>query len=169
MFYHLINHRRKWFGLALILLIGTGFWFKHHKKPGMIAQTAVSVEVERVQQANFPIEIHAIGSLSAAHNIEITPEVPGKVAKVFFQDGTFVKQGASLIQLDDAVYQAKLESAKASLIYSQMDYDRKRLLGKQGAISQQAIDQALADLKEKRALAEESQVAVNKMLLTAPF
>jgi membrane fusion protein (multidrug efflux system) len=55
------------------------------------------------------------------------------------------------------------------LTYSEVDYHRKVLLGKQGAISQQAIDQALADLKTKNATVQQSQVEVDKMLLVAPF
>src|SRR5262249_53736473 len=60
-------------------------------------------------------------------------------------------------------------SAKAQLAYSDNNYKRMVLLGKEGAIARQAIDQADADLKEKQASADESEVRLNKMLLTAPF
>lgn len=43
------------------------------------------------------------------------------------------------------------------------------LLGKRGAIAKQAIDQAEADLKERQADADESEVMLNKMTLIAPF
>ncbi len=57
----------------------------------------------------------------------------------------------------------------AQLSYSENNFKRMTLLGKQGAIAKQAIDQADADLKEKRASAQESEVMVNKMKLVAPF
>ena len=88
---------------------------------------------------------------------------------MLFKDGMFVQQGQSLIQLDDTVHKAKSDSSKANLLYSETNYKRNVLLGKRGAISQQAIDQALADLKEKQAAAQENQVTLNKMLLVAPF
>ena len=42
-------------------------------------------------------------------------------------------------------------------------------LGKKGAISRQAIDQALADLKEKKSIEKEARTLAEKMLITAPF
>jgi membrane fusion protein (multidrug efflux system) len=156
--------------LILLLVISLFMFYKHHRNTQDIIQEAVIVNVSQVKTGNIAVEEHAIGSLTAAKNVQITPETSGHVAKIFFEDGgVFVKQGTPLVQLDDASYKAKLESDKANLLYSETDYKRKVLLGKQGAIAQQAIDQALADLKTKKAAAEQSQVEVNKMLLTAPF
>lgn len=134
---------------------------------GAVAQV-VWVQAKPVKESSLPIEIRAIGSLTA-RSVEITPAIAGHVEKIFFQDGSFVKQGTPLIQLDDEIYKAKHQSAKAQLIYSENDYKRKALLGKQGAIAQQAIDQAEADFKAKRAEAKESAVMINKMTLAAPF
>lgn len=163
--------RKKWL-IALLLLVsvlGMTYVFKHHHK--ILAQTkdAILVEVAQVTQGDIPIESHAVGTLVAAKNIQITPEVAGIVSQVLFKDGAFVKRGTPLIQFDDAVYKAKLQSTRADLIYSEANYKRMVLLGKHGAVAKQAIDQAAADLQEKKAAAEESQVMVNKMLLNAPF
>lgn len=153
----------------LLLLIIVAWLMQYHRKPAVIIE-AVPVKVSQVTRANVAIEARAIGTLVAPKDVEITPEIAGHVAKIFFTDGgVLAKQGMPLVQLDDAAYKAKLESAKANLIYSENDYKRKILLGKEGAISQQAIDQALADLKTKQAEVKQSQVNVDKMLLTAPF
>ncbi len=165
--------RKKWLVcslITLVLIIGIRALIKYHQSNVPMAQERVVVDAEQVKAGSIPIEAHVIGTLVAANNTEITPEIAGHVAKIFFQDGgVIVKQGTKLVQLDDAAYKAKLTSDKANLIYSETDYKRKVLLGKQGAISQQAIDQALADLKTKEAAVEESEVDVSKMLLTAPF
>jgi membrane fusion protein (multidrug efflux system) len=129
---------------------------------------AVFVQTEKVSETSLPLKVEAIGTL-VARSVQITPEAAGHVSKIYFRDGAFVKQDAPLVQLDDAVYKAKYESAHAQLAYSRGDFKRKSLLGKRGAITQQAIDQAEADLKEKKAAAEESRVMMNKMLLSAPF
>ncbi len=156
--------------ISIIVSVALVFYIKHHRNHMSSAEESVVVDTSTVQTARVPIEAHVIGTLSAMKNVEITPESPGHVAKIFFQDGgVFVKQGTKLVQLDDATYQAKLNSDKANLLYSQTDYDRKVLLGKQGAIAQQAIDQARADLETKKAAVEQSQVDVDKMLLVAPF
>lgn len=166
----LIKRRKKTFVILVSLLI-TSFWLiKHHHSNQPVVPNKVIVDIEEVKSGNIPIEAQVIGTLVAAKNVQITPEIAGHVAKIFFQDGgVFVKQGTPLVQLDDTVDRAKLDSDKANLTYSEVDYHRKVLLGKQGAISEQAIDQALADLKTKKATVEESQVGVDKRLLVAPF
>lgn len=166
----LIKRRKKTVAFILGLLLICYFFIKHHHNNAAMTQDKVIVDMEQVKSGSIPIEAHVIGTLAAAQNVQITPEMAGHVAKIFFQDGgVFVKQGTPLVQLDDTAYQAKLASDKANLTFSETDYKRKVLLGKLGAITQQAIDQALADLKTKKAAVEESQVDVNKMLLVAPF
>lgn len=128
----------------------------------------VWVQASTVKESVLPLEAMATGTL-VARSVDITPEVAGHVNSIMFKDGSQVKRGQPLIQLDDAVFKAQYQSAKAQLAYSENDYKRKVLLGKRGAIAQQAIDQAEADLKEKRAIAQEKEVMLSKMLLTAPF
>lgn len=166
----LLKRRKKTFAAILIALVISFIVIKHHTPSQPVALNKIPVNVEQVKSGNIPIEAHVIGTLVAAKNVQITPEIAGHVAKMYFQDGgVLVKTGTPLVQLDDTAYRAKLGSDKANLTYSEVDYNRKVLLGKQGAISQQAIDQALADLKTKKAAVEESQVEVDKMLLVAPF
>lgn len=126
------------------------------------------VRVSKVNESTLPSVAHAMGTL-VARSVEITPEIAGHVHAVYFTDGSFVKKGSPLIQLDDALYKAKYESTKAQLGFSENDYKRKMLLGKKGVIAQQAIDQAVADLNEKRANTQENAVMVSKMRLLAPF
>lgn len=142
---------------------------KYYSKTAAPDAQGVWVQASVVQETTLPLEAHATGTLVAAKNVEITPEVAGHVEKILFKDGAFVTRGTPLIALDNAVFKAQSQSAKAQLAYSENDYKRKLLLGKQGAIAQQAIDQAEADVKEKRANAQEKEVMLNKMTLNAPF
>lgn len=141
---------------------------KYRSQSANTAPKSVYVQAVKIEESSLPLKATAIGTL-VARSVEITPEISGHIRAVYFRDGSFVKKDMLLIQLDDAVYKAKYESAKAKLSYSENDFKRKSLLGKQGAIAQQAIDQAEADVKEKRAFAEESRVMLNKMQLLAPF
>lgn len=155
---------------SLIVLSAAATWgvVKYRSQSASAEPSAIWVQATKVKESSLPLEAHAIGTL-VARSVEISPEVSGHVRKIHFRDGTYIKQDTPLIQLDDAVYKAKYESTKAQLAYSENDYKRKNLLIKHGAVSQQAIDQADADLKEKVANAKESAVMVNKMQLTAPF
>lgn len=150
---------------ALLIFIA----IKHHNNQIQMLHDSIVVDAEKVKVGQIPIEAQAVGTLSAAKSIKITPEFSGQVAALLFQDGAFVKQGAPLIQLDDKVDQAKAESSKAALNYSDMSYKRMQLLGKQGVVARQQIESAQADLKQKQALDQENQVALEKMKLVAPF
>lgn len=141
---------------------------KYRSKSSANDADMIWVQASKVTETTIPLETHEIGTL-VARTVEITPEVAGHVQKILFKDGAFVQEGAPLIQLDDAVYQSQLQSANAKLMYSEGNFKRMVLLGKQGAIAKQAIDQADADLKERKADAEQSAVMVKKMKLTAPF
>ncbi len=157
--------------IAFLLLgsvIVVGGIIKYRSSTSGGDDAAIWVQASTVKQATLPVEVNTIGTLTA-RSVEITPEVAGHVEKILFTDGSSVKQNDPLIQLDDAVYQAKYSSAKAKLAYSENNFKRMTLLGKQGAIAKQAIDQAESDLKEKKADADESAVMVNKMQLSAPF
>jgi membrane fusion protein (multidrug efflux system) len=154
--------------ISVIALLLIGYFVKHFNQNNAPQVESVTVQASTVKESTLPQEAHAIGTLTA-RSVEITPEIAGHVQKILFKDGSFVKEGTPLIQLDNAVYKAKYTSARAKLIYSDNNYKRMVLLGKRGAIAKQAIDQAEADLKERQADADESEVMLNKMALTAPF
>jgi membrane fusion protein, multidrug efflux system len=157
--------------LLILAVVAYVAWhtMKHHQQTDPSAQEAILVEVEKVKQGSIPLDVQSVGTLVAARNVQITSEVAGQVETILVHDGAVVKENAPLIQLDDTVNKAKAESDKAALTYSEANYKRMASLAKSGAISQQAIEQALADFKEKKAAAEQSSVTVKKMLLTAPF
>lgn len=154
--------------VTLLSIVSIGL-FKYYSKTATPTPDAIWIEAREVKESTLPFEANAIGTLVARSNVEITPEVAGHVEKIYFQDGAYVEKGAPLIQLNDAVFKAQLQSARAQLAYSENDFKRKALLGKQGAIARQAIDQAEADLKERKAIAQEREVMLSKMHLTAPF
>src|SRR5579872_181826 len=109
---------------SILILSGFCVWYALTHRAGSMKmqQEATVVQVEKVRLGAIPIEAHAIGTLVAANDAQITSEVAGNVAKVLFKDGTFVQQGQALIQLDDTVHKAKSDSSKANLLYSETNY-----------------------------------------------
>jgi membrane fusion protein (multidrug efflux system) len=154
---------------ALSLLTLTPFVYRHFHSSSLPQTEGVWVEAEEVKRGAIPIEIHAVGSLVAERQIAITPNMAGHIVKIFFKDGSFVSKGAPLIQLDDTIPKAQLASAQADFVFSKITYQRRETLGKKGLWPVQEIDQARADLEEKKALLQEKQATVDKLLLVAPF
>jgi membrane fusion protein (multidrug efflux system) len=164
-----VKRRKHILILLLVIIVFGTYWVKHHNKKAGFQQEAVVVEVDTVKHETIPIKVQTVGTLVAAQSVKIAPETAGQVTKILFQDGMFVKKGTPLIQLNDAVYKTKLDSAKADLNLSETTYGRIAQLAGKGIISRQDREKSLADLKEKRAAAEESQAMLDKMLLVAPF
>jgi membrane fusion protein (multidrug efflux system) len=157
--------------LAVIALAGIAIAlvsYKFYHRSAAMNVSAVMVKVSTVEEASIPQEIHAIATLTA-RSVEITPEIAGHVNAVLFQDGAKVAKGDVLVQLDDAVYKTKYESAKARLHLSENNFSRMTQLGKKGIIAQQTIDEVESNLKERKSEQQENEVMLNKMKLTAPF
>ena len=92
--------------------------------------------------------------LEASREAVIQPQVSGIVQKRLFEEGSLVRAGQQLYQIDDAVYQANLQSARAQLSLAQANKalaqstaNRYAPLVKEKAVSRQTYDQALTEVK----------------------
>lgn len=162
------KHHLVWI-LVLSAIALTVFIYKHYQVHRAPQNEGTWVEAAQVKRGNIPVEVHALGSLVAEHQITITSDMAGHIANILFKDGSFVSKGTTLIQLDDAIPKAQLASARANFDFSKITYQRRETLGKKGLWPVQEIDQARADLEEKKALLQEKQATVDKLLLVAPF
>ena len=128
------------------------------------------VEVARVQHKNVPIQREWIGTLDGMVNAAIKAQVTGYLLTQNYTEGSFVKKGQLLFEIDPRPFQAALDQAqgqlsqangqlaqaKAQLVQSQaqlaqaqanqrrtqLDVDRYIPLARQQAISQQDLDNA---------------------------
>lgn len=107
--------------------------------------------------------------LEASREAIIQPQVSGIVQKRLFVEGAEVKAGEQLYQIDDAVYQANLLSAKAQLAQAKANRDladttakRYAPLVKERAISRQTYDQAVAEVKVAEANIMSAEAAIRQ-------
>lgn len=164
----MLKKRKLIIAIVVLALVVWGV-MKYRSQSSALPTDTPTVQTSAVKESTVPLEVHAIGSVAASRNVEVSPEMPGHVVKILFQDGALVKEGQLLVQLNDAAYKTKLQVAKARLVLSEGKFSRMQQLAKKGFVSQQTIDEVEADLKEKRADAKESEVMVNRMSLEAPF
>lgn len=94
-------------------------------------QTAMLVDVTRAERGDFRPVIVAMGSVRPEQEIMLSPRVGGQVVSIStaFTPGGFVEQGAILLQIDPADYQANLLLRQSELRQASADLDLE--LGRQ--------------------------------------
>ena len=121
--------------------------------------------VEAISQA---IKVELPGRSRAFLEAEVRPQVSGIITKRAFTEGTEVKQGQSLYQIDAATYkaalvsaEADLASANAGLASAKAKAARYAKLVKTNAVSKQDFDETEALFKEAQAAVTVAKAAIN--------
>jgi RND family efflux transporter MFP subunit len=150
---------------ALLVLVGAGYWL-YGRTP------VVEVAAVRLAPAGRPAVLNASGYVTPRRRATIAAKITGRVNEVFAEEGMRVKVGQVLATLDDSDARARLLSAEAernataaaladlrvNLANAERDRQRSEALWKDGAVSEQAVDQArtaVESLRARIALAEE--------------
>jgi membrane fusion protein (multidrug efflux system) len=115
------------------------------------------VEVVQVEQKDVPIWNDWVGTLDGFVNAQIKPQVTGYLLRQTYKEGSFVKKGQLLFEIDPRTFQAALDQAKAqranaegqlaqaeaNQVKAQLDVNRYTPLAKEQAVSQQDLDNAV--------------------------
>ena len=133
------------------------------------AQQAPQVGVVTLQPQPFALTTEVPGRTSAYRIAEVRPQVNGIIQKRLFTEGSEVKAGQQLYQIDDDVYQAALKSAEASSISTRSLAERYGILVKENAVSQQAFDEARAASLQAQAALDEARINVRYTRVLAPI
>lgn len=100
---------------------------------------------------------------------EVRPQVNGIVLKRLFTEGSEVKAGQPLYQIDPAAYEATYNNATAALMTSKAKAERYGLLLKENAIAPQDYDDALAAYKQALATVQSARINLAYTRITAPI
>ena len=127
------------------------------KAGGGASSQTVSVVVASLQ--NLPRIVTASGTVSAWEEVPVGAETGGLTATgVFVDEGTYVRQGQALVQLNDALLRAQLrqqqaavDTAQANASRDQAALGRAQELKERGFLSQASLDTALANQRASSA------------------
>ncbi len=156
--------------IVVVLLIVVGGSKSKEKAPAGPPPPA-NVEVAEVEMRDVPIYSEWIGSLDGMVNAEIRAQVTGYLLRQNYKEGSFVRKGQLLFEIDPRPFQAALDQAKGDLaraqaqlaqansqllqseaqlaqaeanqVKTQLDVDRYTPLAKQNAITAQELDNAV--------------------------
>jgi RND family efflux transporter MFP subunit len=134
------------------------------------------VEVASVVQKDVPIYSEWVATLDGYVNAQIQPQVTGYVIRQTYKEGSFVRKGQILFQIDPRPFQAFLDQANAQLAQAQaqlgktqMDVDRDTPLAKARAIAQSQLDNDVQANRAAQAAVKAAEAQVEQAKLNLEF
>ncbi|MCW2269965.1 MULTISPECIES: efflux RND transporter periplasmic adaptor subunit [Pseudomonas] len=132
------------------------------------AQTP-QVGVVTLQTQAYTLTSDLPGRTTAYRIAEVRPQVNGIILKRLFKEGTEVKEGQQLYQIDPSVYEATLASAQANLQSTRSLSERYKQLVAEQAVSRQEYDDAQAKRLQAEASLRSAQIDLRYTKVLAPL
>jgi membrane fusion protein (multidrug efflux system) len=140
------------------------------------APPPVDVVVADVVQRDVPITSEWIGTTQGLVDAQVRAQVSGYLISRDYREGSLVKEGDLLFVIDPRPYRAALEAAQgqlgraqAALTKAEQDVARYTPLAKEGAVSQQELDDAIQARNAGRAAVQSARADLDKAKLDLAF
>jgi membrane fusion protein, multidrug efflux system len=129
-----------------------------------------------VQQGSAPIEQQLPGRVSAYQVSEVRPQVSGVIQRRLFREGSIVRQGQTLYQIDPSIYQAaaaqaaaNLQSARANAEAARTRAARYKPLAEMEAVAKQDYTDAVAQARQAEAAVAQNNAALRSAQINVRF
>lgn len=139
------------------------------KAAGMPAMPPLSVSTYKVVASDVPVSLEYPAKVKSMQQVNVVARVSGVLEKKHFTEGSFVKAGDMLYQIDSDRYEALMQEAiadvgvkEATLKQATRDWERTKVLFAQDAVSQKERDAALSAYESASASLKASNAAFKK-------
>jgi membrane fusion protein (multidrug efflux system) len=129
-----------------------------------------------VQQGSAPLQQELPGRVTAYQVSDVRPQVSGVIQRRLFREGSIVRQGQTLYQIDPSIYAAQqaqasanLQSARASAVAARTRAQRYAPLAKMEAIAKQDYTDALAQARQADAAVAQNAAALRAAQVNMRF
>ncbi|MBQ7633896.1 MAG: efflux RND transporter periplasmic adaptor subunit [Alphaproteobacteria bacterium] len=154
--------------LICLLLISVGWYLKGRLSPsggmGMYGMGEVYILAQKAQNKDIAAFNNKISYIEAINEVNLLPQISGTVENILFDEGSIVKEGDVLFEIDPSKYhaaydlaKAKLDSAKANLVKAERDYNRQLKLSDEKFSSKATFDTAESVYFQAKAAVEEAK------------
>jgi membrane fusion protein (multidrug efflux system) len=134
------------------------------------------VQVVNIEQKDVPVYGEWVATLDGFVNADIRPQVPGYLLKQTYKEGTRVRKGDVLFEIDPRPFEAALQAAQgqqaqaeAQLGKTALDVQRDTPLAKQSAIPQAQLDNDIQANAAASAVVKANQAQVEQAKLNMEF
>lgn len=129
-----------------------------------------------IQQGSAPLQQELPGRVAAYQVSEVRPQVSGVILRRLFREGSVVRQGQTLYQIDPSIYAAQaaqasanLQSASANAVAARTKAARYAPLAKMEAISKQDYTDAIAQARQAEAAVAQNSAALRAAQVNMRF
>ena len=188
-----VASRRRSYVLPVSLLVlaiaGAGFYFQQSstapdgksgygkgKRGFNDADAPSAVSIESVTQADFPVYLKGLGTVTALRTVTVKPRVDGELVRVAFTEGQMVKQGDLLAEIDPRPFQIQLQQVEGQLLRdeallknAQIDHARYLTLLEQDSIAAQQTVTQEAQVKQYQGLVTMDKAQVDNAKLQLSY
>ncbi len=160
--------------VLLALIVGSKFLFFPKKEDKSLLNKSkskgpIAVNYFVVKSTKLNNNVFASGKIGAFNQIDIMPEIGGKITSIFFKEGETVTKGSVLVKLNDADWQAQLLKSKTQISLSEQKVERLKKLLEIKGISQEELDIQQNELNSLKAEQAYILAQLAKTTITAPF
>jgi RND family efflux transporter MFP subunit len=163
-------------GLVSAVLLLSALGCSNSKVRASATPPPPMVEVAPVVQRTVPVIGVWVGTLEGYVNAQIQPQVSGYLIRQDYHEGSFVRKGQLLFEIDPRPFQAALDQAKGQLAQAEAqvanaDLNVKRDIpeAEAHAIPQSQLDSDTQSLRGAKAAVEAAQAAVEQALLNLGY
>jgi multidrug efflux system membrane fusion protein len=191
---------RAWLWVLILAALAVGVWYYRSTRATSQAQDPVTaaakgragagqgsfivpVVVAPSQRGDLPVYFNGLGTVTAFNTVTVRSRVDGQLVKVAFKEGQFVHEGDLLAEIDPRPFLVQLEQAQGQLAKDQaqrrdaeVNFERFKLLFKEGVIPQQQLDtqaalvgQSDGAIASDQALIDNAKLQLTYSRITAPI
>lgn len=143
-----------------------GFGDDDAKKQQGMPPLPVGIFTVKAQDTPWPAEFQA--QASGSRSVEVRARVQGIIEKRLYEEGSFVKAGQLLFQIERDQYEAQVQQAEAQLDSATREWRRVRPLYEKNAVSQKDRDNARAAYDSARAELRQARINLDYCQVVAP-
>jgi len=151
---------------GIVLIVTALILVFRSDKPAQAAPQPLDVDVVTVEQTDVPIYSEWVGTTDGMVNADIKAQVSGYLLRQDYKEGSFVKKGQLLFEIDPRPFQAALDQANGQLAQVEGQFQQSISQSTQAdaqlAQADSQIQQAQAQLAQAQANQVKTQLDVNK-------
>jgi membrane fusion protein (multidrug efflux system) len=168
---------RRWRPAGVLILLALSAAIGCDRKAETAAERGpAEVRALTVAARDVPVRFEYVGQTESSHLVEIRARIDGYLEKRLYKEGGLVKAGEVMFLVDRRPFAAALQKARAQLAVQEAklanaaaNLARIRPLAAKDAVSQKALDDAVAQEQESRAAVKAAQAAVREAELNLGY